>query len=484
MTTGKPVTETFDNPLATDDTTVHTSQSHAVQASAPINDLDGHTYIVESPLMKEHECVAHVEESCNTTQTLPDTTFQDFPESSAQREFPTSSMLVASTLPPQVDATAPKQQPLADIHDQNRGLPFAEERTPLPAQDSGLHIPDNHKSIAEATPSTQLQQPEVFADSRQALPQPKDAEAVLHRISHQDASHRVAKPRRKLRPSGPVPNSPQEQAMSLSVDEAIESVRVAMLADKFRAKHESMIVAKQREVEIAGLQGMINNHVQTIAERDESNRNMKEAFSQLTDKAKTNQKFVHGLQQDYEKLQKSATSFQKQSRRTLTEKITELEDEKKTLYREFETTIDKLTATQQKMKSTLEDVYVRFIISESKRRDLIENLGKRDAELGEERRKRDDMEKQLLAGIQSIPGKIVDASDNLAKKLDSLQTSFEQASAHNDRDAQIKECLDALQTLQMSPGLTIKEIEKMESTLRLVHEWQVMVLSYRASWTY
>ncbi|KAI4710840.1 hypothetical protein J4E89_004430 [Alternaria sp. Ai002NY15] len=473
MTTGKPVAETFNNPLATDDTTVHAYQPHTVQASAPINNPDGHTYIEESPLMKEHECVAHVEESCNTTQTIPDTTFQDFPDSSAQREFPTSSMFVTSTLPPKVDDTQREQQPLADVLDQDRGLTSAEERTPLPAQDSGLHIPDNHESVAIATQSNQLQQPEVSASSQQSAPLPKDSEAVLHRISHQDAFHRVAKPRRKLRASGPVPNSPQEQVISSGLDQAIESVRVAMLADKFRAKHESMIIAKQREVEIAGLQGTINDHVQTIAERDESIRSLKEAFSQLTDKAKTNQKFVHGLQQDYEKLQKSATSFQKQSQRTLTEKITELEDEKKTLYREFETAIDRLAATQRKMKSTLEDVYKRFIMSESKRGYLIENLGKRDAELGEERRKREDMEKQLLSSVQSIPGKIVDASDTLAKKLASLQTSFEQASAHDDRKNPIEECLDALRTLQMSPALTTKDIEKMEGTLRLVHERQL-----------
>ncbi|KAH6865743.1 hypothetical protein BKA58DRAFT_226544 [Alternaria rosae] len=379
-------------------------------------------------------------------------------------------MLVASTLPPQVDATEPEQQPLVDIHDQDSGLAFPEERNLLPPQDSGPHNLDNHESVAISAQSFQLQQPEVFANSQQGVPQPKDAEAVLHRISHQDASHRVAKPRRRLRPSGLLPNSPQAQAMSTSVDQAVESLRVAMLADKFRVKHESTTAAKQHEVELARLQGTINNQTQTIAERDESHRKLKEAFAQLTDKAKTNQKFVSGLQQDYEKLQKSATSFQKQSKRTLTDKITELEDEKKTLYREFETAIDRLTLTQRKMKSTLDVVYVQFIISESKRRDLLENLGKRDAELGEERRKREDMEKQLLSGVQSIPGKIVDASDNLAKKLESLQTSFEQASANDDRDAQIKECLDALRTLQMSPALTIKEIEKVESTLRLVHE--------------
>ncbi|KAI4685944.1 uncharacterized protein J4E88_003781 [Alternaria novae-zelandiae] len=465
MTTGKPVAETSNNPLATDDATVHTSQSHAVQAPAPINDLNGHAYVEDSPLVKEHECVAHVEESCNTTQTIPDTTFQEFPESSAQREFPTSSMFVTSTLPPKVDDTEREQQPLADVHYQDHGLVSAEERTPLPAQDSGRHIPENHESVAIATQSNQPQLPEVSASSQQSAPLPKDSEAILHRISHQDASHRVAKPRRKLRASGPVSNNPQEQAISSSLDQAIESVRVAMLADKFRAKHESMIIAKQREVEIAGLQDTINDHVQTIAERDESIRSLKEAFSQLTDKAKTNQKFVHGLQQDYEKLQKSATSFQKQSQMTLTEKITELEDEKKTLYHECETAVDKLAATQQKMKSALDDVYGRFIISESKRIDLIENLGKRDAEIGDERRKRDDMEKQLLSIVQSIPGQIVDASDTLAKKLESLQTSIEQAPAHDDRDNPIEECLDALRTLQMSPALTAKDIEKMESTL-------------------
>lgn len=482
MTTGRPVAETFNIPLDTDDTTDHASQSRIVQASAPTDDL--HTYIDDYPRIQDHEVVAHDEEVCNTTQTLPDTTFQEFPESSAQRQFPTSSMLVASALPPQVDATEPEQQPLVDIHDQDSGLAFPEEHNLLPPQDSGPHNLDNHESVAISALSTQLQQPEVFANSQQAVSQPKDAEAVLHRISQQDASHRVAKPRRRLQPSGLVPNSPQAQARSTSVDQAVESLRVAMLADKFRVKHESTTAGKQHEVELARLQGTINNQTQTIAERDESHRKLKEAFAQLTDKAKTNQKFVNSLQQDYEKLQKSATSFQKQSKRTLTDKITELEDEKKTLYREFETAIDRLTLTQRKMKSTLDVVYVRFMISESKRRDLIENLGKRDAELKEERRKREDMEKQLLSGVQSIPGKIVDASNNLAKKLESLQTSFEQASANDDRDAQIKECLDALRTLQMSPALTIKDIEKMESTLRLVHERQVMGLSHRASLTY
>jgi hypothetical protein len=54
--------------------------------------------------------------------------------------------------------------------------------------------------------------------------------------------------------------------------------------------------------------------------------------------------------------------------------------------------------------------------------------------------------------------------------MESLQTVFETATSHDKRDDQIKECLDALQTLRSTPALTVQDIERMESTLHLLQE--------------
>jgi chromosome segregation ATPase len=278
--------------------------------------------------------------------------------------------------------------------------------------------------------------------------------------------------------------NPQEQSISLSVEHALEDVRVAMLANKHRVQHETSVITQKYEAEIAELQRTIDDKIRSIAEHDRSNQTLRDALSQLTDKAKNNQRFVTGLQQDYEKLQKSTTDFQRQSAKTLIEKISELEDEKKALQGEFLAITDKLATTQRKMRSMLDDVYVRYIISESKRNDLAESLGRQDAVLKEERKKRDKMEKQLLSGVQGIPRQVVDISDALTKKLELLQASLDNATAHDTRNSQIKECLDALQTLPLTPALTMQDIEKMESTLRLVHERYVVAIPFLHVSTY
>lgn len=457
--------------MDTKDNRVHASRAHTVQAPVPVDDRHEHAYAQEPQLPnEEYGCISYNKESCDTTPSLLDTTFQDFQDSSAQREFPTSSVRIPSTLPPQLDVTEPERLPLATVQDQAGSL-CPEEYAVFSTQASGRHVlPNSHGLVDIPAVSAQSHQPEVRASNNQVESQPRDVDAVLHGISNRDGPPRVTKSRRKVRPSGPILHGLQEQTTSLSVEHALENVRVAMLANKYRAQHDTTMVTQQHKAEIAELQRTIDNQIQSIAEHDRSHQNLREALNQLTDRAKTNQRFVTGLQQDYEKLQKSATSFQKQSKETLRAKITELEDEKQALQQEFLAITDKLTATQRKMKSTLDDVYVRFVISESKRKDLAENLDKQDAVLKEERTKRDQMEKQLLSGVQSIPRQVVHSSDTLIKKLELLQTSLDNATADDSRNGQIEECLDALQTLRLTPALTMQDIEKLESTLRLVHE--------------
>jgi chromosome segregation ATPase len=270
----------------------------------------------------------------------------------------------------------------------------------------------------------------------------------------------------------------------------VETVRVALLANKYRVQHETTTLTQKHKAELAELQRTIEDQIQSIADHDRRYQGLRKTLSQLTNTAKTNQRFVKGLQQDSEELQKSATSFQKECGKALTEKITELEDEKRTLQEEVETMTDKLAATQRKMRSTLDDLWIRFLVSESKRKDLAENLGKQEAALKEERKKRDELEKQFFSDVQSIPCQVVDSSVTLTKKIELLQATLDDATAHGSQNDQIKECLEALQPLRLTPVLKMQDIEKMNSTLNLVHERSVTVLymlhvtilTYRTAW--
>jgi hypothetical protein len=456
--------------METKDNRVHASRAYAVQALAPTNDRHEHAYAQESQLPnEEHGCISYNKESCDPTPSLLGTTFEDFQDPPAQREVPTSSVRIPSTLPPQHNVTEPERLPLVMIQGQAGSL-CPEEHAITSTQASGFYVqPNSHGLVDIPAVSTQSHQTEVGASNHQVESQPRDIDTVLHGISNRDRPPRVAKSRRKPRPSGPISHGLQEQATSHSIEHALENVRVAMLANKYQAQHKTTVIAQQHKAEIAELQHTIDNQTQSIAEHDINDRNLRKALDQLTNTAKTNQRFVTGFQKDYEILQKSATNFQKQSKETLRAKITELEDEKQALQQEFLTVTDKLTATQRKMKSTL-DVYVRFVISESKRKDLADNLGKQDAVLKEERRKRDEMEQQLLSGVRNTPRQLFDSSDTLIKKLELLQTSLNNATTDDSRDGQIEECLDTLQTLRRTPALTMQGIEKLESTLGLVHE--------------
>jgi uncharacterized protein YihD (DUF1040 family) len=439
------------------------------QVPIPIDDPYGHAHTQESQLPKEEQGnIPYGKESCNTTRSLPDTTFHEFPDYSTQREFPTSSVRVPSIPHLQLDLAGPEQQPLADALNHVSRHAFSVEHAVFSTQESDIHAPtDNYGRVDMPAMSAHSHQPELVND--QVVPQPRHTEAVLHGSSR-DGSHRVSKSHRKPRTCGPISHGFRGQHTALSVDDSLENLRVAVLAKEFRVQHENSTITKQHEAEVAELRRTIDSQINTIVEHDKIHRNLRQALGDLTDKAKANQKFVTGLQQDYENLQTAATIFQKQSKKTLREKITELDSEKRALQQEFEDMTDKLIASQRKMKSTLDDIYVQYIISESKRRDLVEKLGKQDVELEEARRKRDDMENQLLSGIQSVPHQLFDSSDALTKKLELLQTSLDKATAHDNRNDQLRECLDALQTLRTTPALTIEDIKNMEGTLCLVHE--------------
>jgi chromosome segregation ATPase len=258
--------------------------------------------------------------------------------------------------------------------------------------------------------------------------------------------------------------------MSLGVERSLENLRVAMLADNFRTQHEHTMTTKHQEENTARLKQMVDLLNNNIAEHQQKNHDLKGALGRLTDKAKTNQRYLTGLQKDYENLQKSVTTSRDQSKKTLQTKIAEIENEKDVLRREFEATTDALAKSQRKMKSVIDDLYIRYVISESKKKDLAEKLIKQEAVCEEERRKRDDVEKQLLSGVQSVQRQLGDSSTALVEKIELLQSSVNKLAEGDDHDTEIKECLAVARSLQLTPFLNSKDVQKAEGMLRFVHE--------------
>ncbi|CAN9087544.1 unnamed protein product [Alternaria alternata] len=468
-TIGGPASDTSTDPLCLSQMKADSDGVHAFRA--PVDDPQRHAYAQESQLPnEEHGCIADDKEPCNTIPSLMDTTFRDFQDSSTQRQFPTASVQGPSTSPETLNTTEPKQQPLTTFHDQARSI-GPDKRVAFSAQTSGPYaLPNSHEPVEALAVPTQSHQPSLYADNNRVAPQPGINEAHPHGIPNRDGPLRMTKSRRKLRPSGPTSYDTQGKAVSPSVEHAMETARVAILANKYRIQHETTTLTQKHKAELAELQCTINNQIQSIADHDRRYQDLKKTLSQLTSTAKTNQRFVTGLQQDFENLQKSSTSFHKECGKTLTKKITELEDEKRSLQEDVGTMTDKLAATQRKMRSTLDDLWIRFVVSESKREDLAENLAKQEAALKEERKKRDEFGKQLFSDVQSIPRQVVDSSVALTKKIELLQVTLDNTTTHSSQNDQIKECLEALQPLRLTPVMTMQDIERMSNTPNLVHE--------------
>ncbi|CAN9087877.1 unnamed protein product [Alternaria alternata] len=468
-TIGGPASDTSTDPLCLSQMKADSDGVHAFRA--PVDDPQRHAYAQESQLPnEEHGCIADDKEPCNTIPSLMDTTFRDFQDSSTQRQFPTASVQGPSTSPETLNTTEPKQQPLTTFHDQARSI-GPDKRVAFSAQTSGPYaLPNSHEPVEALAVPTQSHQPSLYADNDRVAPQPGINEAHPHGIPNRDGPLRMTKSRRKLRPSGPTSYDTQGKAVSPSVEHAMETARVAILANKYRIQHETTTLTQKHKAELAELQCTINNQIQSIADHDRRYQDLKKTLSQLTNTAKTNQRFVTGLQQDFENLQKSSTSFHKECGKTLTKKITELEDEKRSLQEDVGTMTDKLAATQRKMRSTLDDLWIRFVVSESKREDLAENLAKQEAALKEERKKRDEFGKQLFSDVQSIPRQVVDSSVALTKKIELLQVTLDNTTTHSSQNDQIKECLEALQPLRLTPVMTMQDIERMSNTPNLVHE--------------
>lgn len=302
-------------------------------------------------------------------------------------------------------------------------------------------------------------------------------EGVLRDVSERNGAPRVTKTKRKRAIcSQALPPSTAARVRGLPAlsgfEQSLESVRLAFLAEQYRKSHDHATEVKHLEEVKTLLQDQINLQNVTIMEWKDKHDKLSDNVTMVREKAKTNQKYVAGLQNDYQKLQKSAAIFQDDCKKALQQKVAEVESEKESLWHEFEKTLTALAKGQKNLRETIDDLYVRLVISESKRKDLAENLNKEVAMYEEEKRKRNELEKQLLCSVQRVQRQLGDGSTSVTERLGNLQTSLAHVAAVQEQDSGVQDCLAALQKLQATPFLTSKDAQKSEGMLRFVHERQ------------
>ncbi|KAF1912110.1 hypothetical protein BDU57DRAFT_79114 [Ampelomyces quisqualis] len=301
-------------------------------------------------------------------------------------------------------------------------------------------------------------------------------DTVLHGISAQQPSHRVQKMQKKRTPSTlsqrPTAAAILQQFASnpIDFDQALQTLRAAHFAEQHRKEQDASTKAKHEE-EVKGLlQDQVKQLSASVADWKDRYDSLLVNVVQLREKAKTNQKYVSGLQKDHEKLKKSTTIVQEDCKRVLQQNISEVECEKKILQQELEKTLGVVEKGQNCLRKTVDELYKQLIISQSKSRGLEENLTKQAAMYEAEKAKCTDLENRLLASVQDVQRQLGEYTANMADNIGTLQDSVDGIDAKVTQEPGVQRCLEALQKMQDTSLLTVKNVRKAEDMLRFIHE--------------
>ncbi|KAL5118609.1 hypothetical protein ACEQ8H_003460 [Pleosporales sp. CAS-2024a] len=300
--------------------------------------------------------------------------------------------------------------------------------------------------------------------------------SVLHTVADSNHYYRVGKAQRKQRT---LDGSKHATSTTIPLhggtfarddfDQTLEGLREAHHAEKSRREHEVTTQNKHFEEVKALLQDQVRLYSVMAVEWKAKHDALHESTTQLRAKAKTNQKYVAGLQADHEKMQKSTIAFQDECREILQLRVAEMEREKAALQSELEITLQSLEKGQQTMKATIEQLYVHIITSESKRKHLADSLVKQVSMYEEEKTRRRELETNIFSSLQSVELQLSDHSNQLVRKLDNLQSSVDVVASDLTHDTGVEECLTVLQKLQQKPFDSGENLERMEQKLNSVH---------------
>ncbi|OAL52516.1 hypothetical protein IQ07DRAFT_375575 [Pyrenochaeta sp. DS3sAY3a] len=302
--------------------------------------------------------------------------------------------------------------------------------------------------------------------SEKQFRQIRTAEDPLHRVSTRGGSHRVSKspPRGQFLSTSPGSNG-NGRRLPPSIDECLEALRTSLLTEHLHTQKEN----EKDESTIALLQEKIRSQRVTIEKWRTDCQNLRVTVACVSEKAKSSQKYVVGLQKDAEKLQRAADICQNNNR-ALQDTVARIEAEKRSLEEEFHKTVDALTARNQTWKQTSTEIFMQLKFLQSEKLRMLETIRQQDELCKQEKSKCDQLETQLLSIMQDIRSQLGSRSMVLSDQLQQLQDSVNEIPGNDHLITSVKECSDILRGLQATPYLTPKNVQKAERMFILLRK--------------
>ncbi|KZM26128.1 hypothetical protein ST47_g2723 [Ascochyta rabiei] len=305
----------------------------------------------------------------------------------------------------------------------------------------------------------------------------QDVHTGLHEPSSRMGPIRVTKPHKKVRPlhnsySRPslAGSNSQTTAKTTALEIALDSFRTACLVDQSRMEDQMSFTLNTLKQEKRQLEKELWEQQTANNELSLQQKIQKESLARLTEKAKTLQKYVSGLQDDHERCQRLVVVSQKRNSQALQDTIAETVREKADLQRAFDQAVDSFRKSQTKMTKTLNETYVQHEAAISRITDLEEHLTELTSTYEAEKARSTEIEKQLVPSLQSIQRQLSESTVAFTDKLSSMDAKLACLASEDRNQSGVMDCLHILQKLKSISFLTVDEARKAEGMLRFIYE--------------
>ncbi|XPS73231.1 hypothetical protein M3J09_005381 [Ascochyta lentis] len=336
---------------------------------------------------------------------------------------------------------------------------------------SSGQLGDSSQQASSNTPMTNLDQ---IQDPSSRL---QEEHIGLQEPSSRERPMRVTKTQKKIRPQH---KSPSRTSVPLSnylapykmtaLDIALDGIRTACHVERNRMEDQMASTVNDLKQEKKQLESTIQQQQVIIAELNAQEKISKENLTHLTDKAKTIQKYVSGLQEDHERCQKLVAVSQKQNMQVFQDLIADTVKEKADLQGAFNQAVDSFRKSRNEMTMTMNETHTQYNAVLSRNTDLEQRLTELRSMYEAEKARTVDLEKQLVPSLQSMQRQLSERAALIDDKLSSMNATLALLASDNRNDCDIKGCLQILQKLDSMPLLTARDVRKAEGMLRFNHE--------------
>jgi acetolactate synthase small subunit len=354
-------------------------------------------------------------------------------------------------------------------HDDTDAVPKVQPTTLTDEHEDDTQISDVEVVQSPGTTESRNEHHERMARSSQD----RTPEPVLRLVSQQGEPSRITKKPRQTRSQKSIlssilrSNTRPGYAGVASIDPMLDSIRSAFYTESKRIDEFHAAQMKAQSDNIAALQGTINLQNNCINVLQAEKKKLRAKAKDQIDKSN---RYIKGIQNDYNKLKETAKVHQQECSTVLEREVAEIQKEKALMERDFRVTLDAMEKSQKSTKNALDELFYSLKLSEARKRDLMVILTSKDQLLEDEKAKRVQLEEQVLFSIHSLQQLLLDNNGDLLEEMSQIQASLDASRVDEKRDVCIQECLEALQVFQKTSIVRVEDVKKAEGMLRFLNE--------------